>query len=340
MKRALVSTVLSLLFVTTPSFAQEKQERQEKHQPSAGDLATARTALREGLLLRDKGEHAEALARLASAYDLVATPVTGFELGKTHLMLGHVLQAHELFKKVQRMPPSMEESTRSQTSRDEAARLAKEIEPRIPSLRIKLQLPPGATATVRVDEDRIATPAAETLRAVDPGPHDIIAKAGDGPEQKVHVEVAESEIKDVALSPQWIPPKNPPPKDSGAPAIFVRSTNPLVFIGFGVAAASALTGVITGYFALKERADARDQCGRNYCPPRAGDAATLNTDQDFTDTANAAAALTLVSIVAGISTVVFAGVGFVGLRKPVKERVVSRIEPMFGTKSLGLVGTF
>jgi hypothetical protein len=338
MKRTLVTTVLSLLLVTSTSFAQDSKTKRE---PNAGDLATARTALREGLLLREKGDVTEALARLASAYDLVQTPVTGFELAKTHLMLGHVLQAHELFKKVVRMPPSMEESTRSQTSRDEAARLAKEIEPRIPSLRIKLQLPPGATATVRVDDDRIATSAAETLRAVDPGPHDVIAKAGDGPEQKVHVDVAEAEIKDVALSPQWVPPKNPPPKEGATPEIFVRSTNPFVFIGFGVAAASALTGVITGYFALKERADARDRCGKSFCPPRTDTTTPLAVpDRDFSDSANAAAGLAAVAIVAGISTIVFSGVGFVGLRKPIKERVVSKIQPVFDTKSFGLSGTF
>ena len=39
--------------------------------------------MREGLALREKGELQEALARLGSAYDLVPTPVTGFELGKT-----------------------------------------------------------------------------------------------------------------------------------------------------------------------------------------------------------------------------------------------------------------
>ncbi|HVJ92054.1 MAG TPA: hypothetical protein VM580_19770, partial [Labilithrix sp.] len=88
-----------------------------RREPTAGDLATARTALREGLALRDKGAVAEALPRLASAYDLVPTPVTGFELGKTHMMLGHTLHAHELFKKVLRMPPSMEESTRPQERR-------------------------------------------------------------------------------------------------------------------------------------------------------------------------------------------------------------------------------
>src|SRR5262245_27613937 len=105
-------------------------------EPSAGDLATARNALREGLSLREKGDLSGALGRFATAYDLVATPVTAFELGKTHMLLGHVLQAHELFKRVVRMPPSMEESQRSAVAREEANRLAADLEPRIPSLKI------------------------------------------------------------------------------------------------------------------------------------------------------------------------------------------------------------
>src|SRR5262249_29152195 len=160
---------------------------------------------------------------------LIRTPITGFELGKTHLMLGHVLQANELFKTVVRMPQSLEESSRSQTAREEAARLARETEPRIPWLRIKLTLPPGASAVVRVDEDEVPKIGAETVRAVDPGPHDVIAKAGDGPEQKVHVELGEAETKEVALAPKWVAPKHPAPVSPNT-EIFVKSTNPLVYI--------------------------------------------------------------------------------------------------------------
>ncbi len=327
-----------------------------RREPTAGDLATARTALREGLILRDKGETADALARLASAYDLVPTPVTGFELGKTHMMLGHILQASELFKKVVRMPMSMEESSRSQTSRDEAARLSKELEPRIPTLRLKLTLPPNAFATVRIDEEPINLTGAETVRAVDPGPHDVIAKAGDGPEEKVHVEVAESEIKDVSLSPKWVPPKEPP-AGKGRDIIYVRTTNPLAFIGFGIAAASIITGTITFFVFLDARADAKNLCGSSYCPPAQGrGAAVLPTnaiaDTEFENLNTRSGVAGLITIVAGLTAVVFTGVGIVGVARPVRERVVSEsspppapppppsVKPVVGLGALGVVGTF
>jgi hypothetical protein len=317
-------------------------------EPTAGDLATARAALREGLALREKGEIHAALARLATAYDLVPTPVTGFELGKTHMVLGHVLQAHELFKKVVRMAPSMEESTRSQMARDEAARLATELGPRIPSLRLRLTLPGGATAVVHVDEEVIAMTSDEVLRAVDPGPHDVTAKAGDGPEQKVHVEVAEAETKDVALRPTWIPPKDPPVA-KGRDIIYVRTTNPLAFVGFGVAAAAAVvTAIAFGSF-VDAYNQAKALCGQSYCPPARGHGAPLRggaiSSSEFESQFTRENVSGAIVIIAGLSTIVFTGVGIVGALRPVREQVVAKapavtVEPTIGAGRLGVLGTF
>jgi hypothetical protein len=329
-----------VLLASAPAAAQEAPAPAPaaKHEPTAGDLATARGALKDGLTRRSSGDAAGALAPLTSAWDLVPTPVTGFELGKTHLMLGHVLQAHELFKKVVRMPPSLEESSRSQTARDESARLAKEIEPRIPSLRLKVTVPKGATAVVKVDDDVISMTGPETLRAVDPGPHDVVAQAGDGPEQKVHVEIAESEIKDIPLSPQWIPPK-PPPPPKGRDIIFVRQTNPIAFIGFSVAGAALIVTTVSTFVYLNATSAAEDKCGRNYCPPIPSASNVLPTsvvDTSYnSDQIRRAVAGTL-AIVGAISTVVFAGVGIFGVSRPIKEKVVAGVRPTIN----GIEGTF
>jgi hypothetical protein len=325
-----------------------------RREPTAGDLATARAALREGLTLREKGETNQALARLASAYDLVPTPVTGFELGKTQMMLGRILQAHELFKKVVRMPPSMEESARSQTARDEAARLAKELEPRIPSLRLKVQLPAGASAVVRVDDDVVATTGPETTRAVDPGPHDVFAKAGDGPEEKVHVEVAESETKEVVLAPQWVPPKKPPPGKTEQ-VIYLRTTNPLAFVGFGIAAAAVVVAGISLFVYQDARSEAAALCGQSYCPPATsrGDLRTVPSrviDASFDELNTKTIASGATAIASGITAAVFLGVGIVGVTRPIKERVVTgvagaptaplRLSPQVGLGGAGIRGTF
>src|SRR5437762_14009969 len=118
-------------FVAAAVLLASSARAQPHHEPSASDYATARSALKEGLALREKGDLEAAAARMQTAYDLVKTPVTAFELGKTQLLLGRVLTAHELFQVVVRMPSALEESQRPVAARSESARLSADIEPRI-----------------------------------------------------------------------------------------------------------------------------------------------------------------------------------------------------------------
>lgn len=299
-------------------------------EPSAGDLATARSALREGLALREKGEHQAALARFTTAWDLVQTPVTGFELGKAHMLLGHVLQAHELFKKVARLPAAVEESTRSASAREEAERLATELEPRIPTLRIRLVLPPHATAIVRVDEDPITTTGAVTPRAVDPGKHVLAAKAGDGPEQHVTIEIAEGETKDVDLAPQWIEPKPAPPAEKPERVVYLRQTNPFVFVGFGLSGVSFTLATVATIAFIDAKSRAEDLCGKAYCSPSVKEGELKE-----------AGTWGLVAGITGGATIAFAAVGVYSLYKPVTEKVVGKsVTPYVGLGAVGVEGRF
>lgn len=298
-------------------------------EPNAGDLSTARIALKEGLALREKGDLVAALGRFTTAFDLVQTPVTGFELGKTHLLMGHVLQARELFLKIGRIPPALEESERSATAREEAARLATDLEPRVPTLRIRMKLPKDATAAVRVDDDPITTTGEVTPRSVDPGKHVIIARAGDGPEMRVTVEVAEGETKDVDLAPQWVPPKVPPASANGGQVVYLRQTNPLVFVGFTSASvALTLTGVAS-VLAFNAASRANDRCGNNFCPQYV-------RDSDVTEMRTWLA----VSIVAGAATLAFVTVAVLSISRPTTEKVTAGVRPFVGLGGAGLSGAF
>lgn len=322
MRRLVVGVLLAVVTAASSVHAQERRE------PSAGDLATARAALKEGLALREKGNLSESVMRLTTAFDLVPTPVTGFELGKAQMMAGKILQAHELFKKVLRMPPSMEESDRSRVAREESARLAKELEPRIPSLRLKLKLPEGATAQVRIDEEDVTLTGAETRRAVDPGPHDIVAKAGDGPEQHVRVDVAESEVKDVELAPEWVPPKPPPDKGKGQVVVVRQTTSVLTFIGFAGASAGLALTASAAYVFASQSAELSDKCGQKYCPE------TMQREVATRD------AWGLVTIVGAAATIGFLAAGVIGATSPKQEKVVVGIQPLIGPGAAGVQGRF
>lgn len=328
--RSRIFPALALAFALAASTARA-QETPQRHEPTASDLMTARAALKEGLALRDKGDHEGAFMRFQTSYDIVQTPVTAFELGKTHMILGRILQAHELFVKIGRMPKGLEESERSAAARDEAARLAKSLEPRIPTVRIRLKLPPGATAKLRVDDD-VVTPTGETTpRAVDPGAHEIAATAGDGPEVKMSIDLREGETKDIELAPQWIPPK--PKEDPKAPSrvIIVRQTNPLVFIGFGAAAGSLVATVILGTMAANFTRDAKNACGDDFCP-----------EEVRNDEWRKAYAFSIGALVTGGAAIVFTVVGGLALSRPVEEKITAKrgVKPVVGPGGVGLVGTF
>jgi hypothetical protein len=299
-------------------------------EPSAGDLATARSALKEGLALREKGDLLGALGRFTTAHDLVPTPVTAFELGKTHLLMGHVLQAHELFIKIGRLPPALEESQRSATAREEASRLAVDLEPRIPTLRIHLKLPPDATAVVRIDDDPIAISTPVTPRAVEPGKHVIVARAGDGPEERVTMEIGEGETKDVDLAPQWVKPKTPVAATvSGGQIVYLRQTNPLVFVGFTASSvALTLTGVAS-VLAFNAAGRAHDRCSSDYCPQYV-------RDSDITQMRT----WLVVTAIAGAATIGFFSLAVLSISKPVNEKVTAGVRPYVGPTSAGMVGTF
>lgn len=319
---------LALAGVLAAAMAASAPAHAEEREPSAGDFATARTALREGLALREKGDLDASLMRLTTAFDLVPTPVTGFELGKAYMMTGKILQAHELFKKVLRMPPSMEESDRSRVAREESERLAAELGPRIPSVLLEVTLPAGATATVHIDDEEIALTGSETRRSVDPGPHEIVAKAGDGPEERVHVEVAESEVKKVELAPKWVPPKEPMKTESGQVVVVKQTTSVLTFIGFAGASAGLALTASAAYVFASQSSDLEEKCGERFCPD------TLQRDVQIRN------AWGVVTVIGAASTIGFLAAGIIGVTNPKKERVVVGVQPVIGPGGAGLTGRF
>jgi hypothetical protein len=309
-------------------FLQNARASADEPPRSAENMATARDALLEGLALRDKGDIEGAFAKLHLAHTLVATPVTAYELGKTHMMRGELLSARELFLEVSRIPRSMEESERSEVARRESARLSDELEPHIPRLHFKLTLQEGASAVVKVDGIAVPPEAVSAPRRVNPGAHEVTAKAGDGPEQKVNVSIKADESKDVDLAPQWIAPKEAPKPER---PYYVKTTPRALPLYGGVTLAAVGLAVGTTALAIGEtiQSTALDKCNGKYCPP-------YQTQKDF-QTASGWGTLAAVGYVAaagGAVAIIYALV----LQK--EERVYTAVEPTIGPGSVGIRGAF
>lgn len=124
-----------------------------------------------------------------------------------------------------------------------------------------------------------------------------------------------------------VDPAPPPPaqvEDEGG-------ISPLVWVGFGVAAAGSILGGITGGISLSQASDLEDQCPNDVCPPdKEGDVDGMMT-------------LGHVSTVSFVVAGVGAAVGVVGLLLPGGDESPEgdvALQPVIGPGVLGLRGVF
>lgn len=329
--------------------------------PSAADMETARQLFKEGKELRDKGQLPAARDKLKAAHALGQTPITGVELGKTHLLLNELIEAREVFLSVGRTPVASDETKKSADARVECDKLAAEVKPRIPSVKIKLSnVPAGAVAKVTVDGDDIPQAALSQPRAVNPGHRVIVAKVEGSPDAKAEIDIKEGETLDVALyiktpkkkptpppeeqprppeeqpppvveqppppppPPAYTPPPPPPPQQPKGPL------SPLVPVGFVVMGVGVIVGGITGALAMKKADEVKTACPNGVCSQ--ANKPALDETKTF------ATVSTIGFAAAGVGLVI----GIIGLSKgrgPV-ETAGAYVRPTFGLGSIGLEGAF
>lgn len=295
--------------------------------PSAADIETARDQFNAGLELRDKGDLRGAMTRLRIADKLVHTPITALEVGRTHLMLGELVEGVEALLSVARIPVAAGESENAKAARKEAAALAEQTAPRIPSLHVAISAAPSG---LRVTIDGVEVPA-DTLvapRKLDPGRHAIVVSAPGYVTSRSEVTLAEKETRtvNVTLTPTTSAPSS---VDGGAPA---KAGAPvLAYVGFGVAGAGLLVGGVTGVMTLGKAARVRDECPGGACTTEEGRA-------DLRDGRTLGTVSTISFAVAGVGAVV--GTLSLVLRADERPAKVVELRPWVGLGSVGLSGAF
>jgi hypothetical protein len=253
-----------------PAAAQER---------SASDFAQARELFNRGLDRRDAGDLAGALEALRAAHALGGTPITGLELGRTYVAMGKLVEARETLLGIGRLPVQLQETARSTSAREDAARLAQELRARIPSLTVTVAGPVADVLTVDVDGVALPMEALGTARQVDPGSHAIVVTTVTGERVTASVDVAEGEARraEVALPPAPPAPPAPVPAAEPAPAPLARETPPVErphgpgpapFVGFAVAGAGVAVGTVTGLLAMQKASSLKQACpAETNCPP-------------------------------------------------------------------------
>lgn len=267
----------------------------------------------EGKARLRANDYPRAIEAIGKANDLMHVPTTALALAKAHLAAGHLVEARDVAIAAERLPREDREPKVFEAARKQAAELARELKPRIPTVRLRVE---GAATRIVVDGIEVPLSIAGEPIAMNPGKRTIVA-AGDAGEARAEVDLAEREAKEVALvlGHDVEPPPRPAPVVKATPADEQQHgartpvATGLVYGGFGVGILGLGAGAITGAMTLSRANGVEPQCANDICAP------TARGDLDRART------LGTISTVAFIVGGVGIAAGVVGLLLPKRSHV-------------------
>lgn len=303
---------------------------------SAADKESARLAFEQGKTKRSKGDWAGALEAFKAADAIMRVPTTKLAIARASLALGKLVDARDAALAVALIPVEPREAKAFTDARRSAAELARELEPRVPTMTIELVGAPSTDET-EVTVDGVAVPkiAIRTPRRVDPGKHVLVASLRGG-EVTAEIDIAENDKRSVALDvtelakrplPGLVVEKVAPERPAEPPPKSGKS--PLLWVGLGVAVIGAGVGATAGLLSMSHKSDVDAQCRDGKCPPAAYDAL---------DEAKSWATISTVGFAAAGAGVVLAGIGL--FIKTDASNKSARVAPLVTAGGAGLQGSF
>jgi hypothetical protein len=328
--------LIALAIVASAALSPHLASAQAAPTPSAADLESARELYKEAKALRDQGDLRGALEKFKAAHAYGQTPVTGLELGKAYLAVGNLVDARETLLSVGRMKVAPDETDKSAQARTEAAELAEQIRPKIPTLNVTVT-GVAQDAPVEITVDGVAVPvvALAATRKTNPGPHSYVVKLGTR-EEKRDIQLKEGETKDetVALDGATATVTAPAGHDTVAPPTTGgRQISPITWVGVGVAVVGVGAGTVAGILAVGKANTVKKECDGLSCPPSAK-----------TDVTNGRtfATISTIGFVVGAAGVATAAIGYFVLSKP-KPKAASlapHVQVLASPSWVGLDGVF
>jgi hypothetical protein len=179
--------LLAALYAMTPALARGEAEQESARQ------STARRLFDEGLEYSDAGRWQEAADRFTRAYRTKATAEIAYNLAQAQIRLGHLSAAAEMLRRAAADPEAA-----PQVREAAGARLS-QVTPRLGRLAVRLET--RQDAMVILDGRTLEPGTLGVPVAVDPGPHLVQARWGDGQDLSRRVTVAEGAESTVVLAP-------------------------------------------------------------------------------------------------------------------------------------------
>ncbi|HVJ90760.1 MAG TPA: hypothetical protein VM580_13230 [Labilithrix sp.] len=292
---------------------------------TAGDPASAREQLKIGYMLAQEGKCSEAIPHLAESLRLDPKAITLINLadceekvGKLADAMGHWVDAR-----------ARAHADGQRPIEDEATARANALEPRL--ARLTLVLAKTAPRDVVVERDGVVlgAPSIGIPLPVDPGSHSIVVKAKGRVDATTTLLLGEGESKRIELNvgPEAVVAEPAPPTPVRSSS--QRSLSPLVFVGFGVAAAGIAVGSVTGAMALGAGDDAQTACPNGRC-----------ASQQALDEVRTGQTLGWVSTISFITAGAGAAVGAYGLFAGGAKKTDSSVSVAFAPTGALLRGRF
>lgn len=273
---AVAATVLVMCAFCTEARADEKSQR-------------ADALFAEGQTLLQKGNVAEACAKMEQSYAIEPAQGTLLNMAYCHEKQGRIGLSYREFRRASARAAQEHDAARLRFAESKEA----ELEPRL--VRIEWDVPAGTTITgVSIDGDSLAGSATRVF--VEPGKHVIEVATAQSKQEKI-VTVPSGSSAPLVVSVQFpnvpapLAPKHDAPFTRDTPAAPPTSTRSIVgwtFVGVGAAAVGASIGFGLGTFS--EKSSAERTCRGDIC-----DAAGL----EHGDRAHAFATVSTIALAVG-----------------------------------------
>jgi hypothetical protein len=227
----------------------------------------ARAKLVEGARFTDAGDFARGLEKFEEAYALVPSPKIFFNLGIAYAGLGRNGEAYDAYERFLREATDANASNRTQ-ARQELDRIAKMIGFLAVSANV-------VGPEVMVDGRRVGTLPLPNPIPLDPGPHQLLVRAGGVVAQERRLLIAAGAKNDLRLEivhGEAAAPAAKPAAPAGAVSVAAAPVSPgsrqwmrqARWVGVGATAAALATGITFNLLALGKGNDFDDKEDPNH----------------------------------------------------------------------------
>lgn len=268
----------------------------------------ARELARQGADAFDQRDYATALDRLTRAFSLFRAPTISLMQARSLARLGRLVEALDKYEETQRLHLGDEPTDPFLKAVGEAKDEAQDLRTRVPRISIQIRAVHGRLDGLSVQLDGKPVPSAllDVERPIDPGMHQVTAKANNYDPVVRQAELAEGDRVAIQIAldvPRKARPMGGPEVNSPTPDALRSSTSDPSeralwgWIGVGVGTVGLATFAVSGVAALQRKSDLDAVC-RPGCPPSAA--------QDI-DSFRTMRTISYVSLVAGAASLGLGG---------------------------------